>query len=101
MDTNDLVAYARARFDHEANKRLLQEKYEAKLTFAYKGGMFRADPAMIAFLSLYGDEPIVIQDLYHNPVQINAQELRTLMMQRHQEQMNAWLNEHSQSSRNR
>ena len=31
METEKLVAHARARFDHAAAKRTLKEKYEAKL----------------------------------------------------------------------
>ena len=44
MDTNALVAHARARFDHAAARRVLKEKYEAKMVFAYGGGMWRAGP---------------------------------------------------------
>ena len=42
MNTENIVAHARARFDHEAAKRVLKEKYQAKMLFAYRGGMFRA-----------------------------------------------------------
>jgi hypothetical protein len=38
--------------------------------------------------------PLVILDLYDNPVQVNAQELFDLAKQRWQEQMNAWLVEY-------
>ena len=38
MDTEALVAHARARFDHAAARRVLKEKYEAKLVFAHAGG---------------------------------------------------------------
>ena len=37
MDTNALVAHARARFDHAAARRVLKEKYEARMVFAYGG----------------------------------------------------------------
>jgi hypothetical protein len=35
MDTEQLVAHGRARFEHESARRTLREKYQAKLTFAY------------------------------------------------------------------
>lgn len=101
MDTKELVAYSRARFDHHQARQVLREKYQAKLNFAHGGGMFSATPEMIVFLNLYGDQQIVVKDLYDNPVRVNAQELRDLMQARYQEQMNAWLVEHEQLNQNR
>ena len=51
MDTNELVAHSRARFDHATAKRVLKEKYQAKLTFAYNGGLWRAGPELINTLT--------------------------------------------------
>lgn len=90
MDTDNIVAHARARFDHAAAKKVLKEKYQSKLVFGYNGGMFRATPEMIVFLDLYKDQDIVIQDLYDNPVKVNATELGSAMKLRFQEQMTAW-----------
>jgi hypothetical protein len=101
MDTDQLITHGRARFDHAAAKKLLREKYQAKLVFAYNGGLFRAGPEMMVFLSLYHDQQIVLQDLYENPVEINAQELLDLMRARWQEQMNAWLIEYQDLARKR
>lgn len=98
---NDLVERVRARFDHEAQKKILREKYQARMLFGFNGGMFRASPEMISFLALYGDERIVVQDVYENPVEVNAQELCNLMKYRLQEQMNAWLLEWDQLRRQR
>jgi len=94
MDTDSTIAHARARFDHARAKKLLKEKYQAKMVFAWNGGMFRSTPEMISFLSLYGDQLIVVQDLYENPVEVNAQELCDIMRGRLQEQMNGWLAEY-------
>lgn len=101
MDTDQLISHARARFDHATAKRVLKEKYQAKLTFGFKGGMFQASPEMITFLSLHGNDNIVVQDLYENPVQVNAQELCEIMRSRHQEQMTAWLLEYEELNKKR
>jgi hypothetical protein len=101
MDTDDLVAHSRARLDHARAQRVAREKYEAKMIFGHNGGMFRAAPDMIVFLSLYGDQHIVIKDLYDQPVEVNAQELNSLMKLRWQEQMSAWLVEHQDLQRQR
>jgi len=101
MNTDELVSHSRARFDHHQARRVLKEKYQAKLNFAYQGGMFCASPEMITFLSLFPDQQIVVQDLYENPVQVDANQLRELMIQRWQEQMNAWLTDYQQLNQNR
>jgi hypothetical protein len=101
MDTNDLVAQARSRFDHAAARRVLKEKYQAKMLFAHAGGMFKSTPEMITFLSLYSNEEIVLLDLYDTPVKVNADHLKDEMQKRWYEQMNAWLIEHEELSRQR
>lgn len=102
MNTDDLVAHARARFDHVAARRVLKEKYSARMLFAYRGGMFRAGPELLTVLHACPvEDDIVILDIYENPVQVNPGELQHLAHDRWQEQMNAWLVEHNQISQRR
>jgi hypothetical protein len=102
MDTDKILTTAKARFAHEANRRVLKEKYEAKMLFAHAGGMWRAGPELLTVLNICSDStPLVILDLYDNPVQVNAQELLDLAKQRWQEQMTAWLVELEDSRKNR
>jgi hypothetical protein len=91
MDTEKLVAHARARFDHAAARRVLKEKYEAKMVFAHAGGMWRAGPELLTtLLACAQDKDVVILDLYETPVRITVTELFALTHERWQEQMNAW-----------
>jgi hypothetical protein len=102
MDTEQLISHSRARFDHEAAKRTLNEKYQGKLTFAYRGGMWQAGPELQCTIFTCGQiGEIVLLDLYKNPVKIDTTELMTLSQQRWQEQMTAWLAEYEQLSRKR
>ena len=101
MDTDALIAHARARFDHVAAKRVLKEKYEARMIFAHGGGMWRAGPELINILATVPPGNAVLLDLYETPVQVRPEELRSLAMQRWQEQMNAWLSEHNELSTKR
>jgi len=101
MDTENLIAHARARFDHAAAKRVLKEKYQGKMTFAFGGGMWQAGPELIALLKDRTEIDIVLLDLYENPVRVNATQLRHEAEQRWQEQMNAWLVEHQQLNQQR
>ena len=104
MDTNELVAYSRARFDHAMAKRVLKEKYQAKMTFAYNGGLWRAGPELINTLTAsmeIGQQGLVLLDLYDTPIPVDYQELLTLARERWQEQMTAWLLEHEQLNQQR
>ena len=101
MDTNDLIAHARARFDHVAAKRVLKEKYQARMLFALAGGMWRAGPELLTLLTVCPDKTAVILDLYENPVQVNVAELELAAQQRWQEQMNGWLAEYTDLSKQR
>jgi hypothetical protein len=101
MNTDDLISHSRARFDHVAAKRILQEKYEARMIFAHDGGMWRAGPELLNILATVPPGDVVLLDLYETPVQIRPEELRGLVMQRWQEQMNAWLTEHNKLSTKR
>jgi len=102
MDTNELIKYSRARFDHAAARRILKEKYEAKMLFAHAGGMWRAGPELQAMLLTCGQaNQAVLPDLYSNPVKVDVTELMTLSQRRWQEQMNAWLTEYQISLQQR
>jgi hypothetical protein len=101
MNTDDLIAHARSRFDHAAARRTLKEKYYARMLFAYQGGMFRAGPELQTTLLTCPGLDAVILDLYENPVKINTRELLSLSQQRWQEQMNAWLVEYEQTNQQR
>ncbi len=102
MDTDALVAHARARFDHVAARRVLKEKYEARMLFAHNGGMFRAGPELLTLLhSCPVEDDIVILDLYENPIKIDPLELQLVAHNRWQEQMNAWLVEYDANNKKR
>ncbi len=101
MNTENIVAHARARFDHAAAKLVLKEKYQAKMLFAYNGGMFQAGPELQStVLSCPGTEAVIL-DLYGNPVKIETRELLSISQTRWQEQMNAWLVEYNELSNKR
>ena len=102
MNTDELVSQARSRFDHAAAKRVLKEKYEAKMIFAHAGGMWRAGPELHAMIFTCGRMgEIVLPDLYQNPVRVNSVELMKLSQARWNEQMNSWEVEYQQLSKQR
>jgi hypothetical protein len=101
MNTEQLIAHGRARFDHVAARRLLREKYQARMTFAYAGGMWQAGPELLTVLAVCAEETAVLLDLYDTPVRVDVRELESAMKQRWQEQMNAWLVEYEELNKNR
>jgi len=102
MDTDNLVAHGRARFEHAVAKRTLKEKYQGKMTFAYRGGMWRAGPELNSTIFTCGRiGEVVLLDLYENPVRIDTKELMALSQERFNEQMTAWLLEYEKLNQNR
>ena len=101
MNTEQLIETSRARFEHVAARRILKEKYEAKMLFAYNGGMWCAGPELIVTLATVPPGDAVLLDLYETPVQVRPEELRGLAMNRWQEQMTAWLVEYEELSKKR
>ena len=100
MNSDELISYGRARFDHAAAKRLLKEKYQAKFLFAHAGGMWQAGPELLTLLKCCSGTTVIL-DLYENPVQVAAEELYELAIQRWQEQLNAWLTEYQELNKKR
>lgn len=90
MDTAALIAHVRTRFDYESQKRILREKYEARMLFAHAGGMWQAGPELQTTLLTCPVTEAVLLDLYENPIKITVTELMSLSQQRWQEQMTAW-----------
>ena len=95
-----LSEFARSRFAHAQAKKVLKEKYEAKLTFAHAGGLWKAGPELLVLLKAV-DGNVVLLDQYSTPVQVNAEELYNLAYGRWTEQMNAWLVEHNELMKQR
>jgi hypothetical protein len=100
MNTDELIAHGRARFDHESAKRTLREKYQAKFIFAHAGGMWQSGPELLTTLKCCTGEAVIL-DLYKNPVKVNVSEFYEQVLQRWQEQLNAWLVEYEELNRNR
>jgi hypothetical protein len=101
MNTDNLLAHAKARFDHVAARRVLKEKYEARMLFAHAGGMWRAGPELITLLHACSTEQAVLLDLYETPVKVTIANLQLLANSHWQEQMNAWLAEHNENTQKR
>ena len=99
--TDEIIKEARVRFDHAASRRLIKEKYQARMLFAHSGGMWQAGPELQTTLLTCPGTEAVLLDLYETPVKVDTKELYAQSQQRWQEQMNAWLVEYEQLNQNR
>ena len=101
MNSQEIYEYSRARFDHATARKVLREKYEAKLIFAHNGGLFKATPELLAFVQTWSIDEMYLADVYQNPIKLDRQVFLVQAQQHYQEQMNAWHNEFEELSKNR
>lgn len=71
MDTQNLIADAKARFSHNSAKKYLKEKYSSKLLVAEQNGLWLADSVTIATLQSFTEEKMVLVDTHNNPVLVD------------------------------
>lgn len=98
-----LVQQIKQATDFQINKKILREKIQTDLHFTYNGGLFKADPSIYSFVSLWqGDiNQLYLEDVYGNPIKVNQQEFIKLCTKHYQTAMNAWHIQHEELKRAR
>jgi hypothetical protein len=72
-------------------KEYLKDKYYSKLIFAEQGGLWKASPELLTFLSASSDEIVILLDNYQNPVEVE----RKLLLDKTKEVYNSVMKEWS------
>ena len=93
MDTKTLISEAKARFNHNSAKAQLNDKYDGKFIIAEQGGLWKATPELIAFLNSLDDNFVILIDNFNNPVQVNRDQLLTVLKDTYQKVMLEWYKE--------
>lgn len=94
MDTKTLIAEAKARFNHNSAKAQLKDKYDGKFIVADQGGLWKATPELISFLTLSAEDNFVILiDNFDNPVQVDREKLLTVLKNTYDKVMFDWYKE--------
>jgi len=93
MDTKTLIAEAKARFNHNAAKAQLKDKYDGKFIVADQGGLWTATPELIAFLNAVDDNFVIIIDNFNNPVEVKREDLLRILQDTYQKVMLEWYKE--------
>lgn len=96
---DQLVEQIKQSTDYQTNKRILREKIQADLHFAYNGGLFKSSPELVAFLNAWDADELFLEDTYQNPIKVDRQELLSLCKQHYQLAMNAWHIQHEELKR--
>jgi hypothetical protein len=93
MDTKTLISEAKARFNHNSAKAQLKDKYDGKFIIAEQGGLWKANPELIAFLTAVDDNFVILIDNFNNPVQVNREQLLTVLKDTYNKVMLDWYKE--------
>lgn len=101
MDTKNLVAEAKARFNHNSAKTYLKEKYQTRLIVAEQGGLWRANTETIAFLNSIKQTKVILVDSFENPVEVNREELLSKLIETYEIVMKEWYAEWNELEKKR
>jgi hypothetical protein len=93
MDTKTLISEAKARFNHNSAKAQLKDKYDGRFIIAEQGGLWKASPELIAFLNVLDDNFVILIDNFNNPVQVNREQLLTVLKETYNKVMLDWYKE--------
>jgi hypothetical protein len=99
LDTKELIAQAKARYNHQQSRQALHAKYTSQLTLTYGGGLWDITPELIAFLAVMTDKTIILTDSYDKPLTVDRQELLELLKQKYTEVMTEWVKENTELSK--
>ena len=101
MDTKQLINDTKARFKHNSAKQYLKDKYQAKLTVANQGGLWKVTPELLVFVDSAGSNDLILLDSYENPIKVNRLELLTLLRDTYNNVMVEWHSEFKNLENNR
>lgn len=90
MKPDELKALADAKFKHAVFRKNLRERIEAQLAVAHNGGLFKASPELISFLSCWSDNELFLEDQYKNPIKCDRVKLLEQVKEAYQYAMNTW-----------
>lgn len=93
MDTQSLLSDIKARFNHNAFKAHLKDKYDGKLIVAEQGGLWKATPDLIGYLASTTEEYVILIDAFENPVFVNRVQLHSILHRVYNDVMQLWYNE--------
>lgn len=93
MNIQDLAKQA---YDRALAQKNLEETQMGRMLLAYANGMWLCDATLISLLQAYKElDEVILLDTYKIPRKVKPNEMLTLVLRRHQEVLNDWLNEYN------
>lgn len=101
MDIQSLKDLADRRFDHAAYRLRLREQIQTQLIVTHAGGMFKATPELISFVSLWDprNPDLFLEDIHGNPIKCDRETLKRDLEEAYQYAMNSWHHEFESSKK--
>ena len=96
MDAKTLIQHSKARFNLNAQKEQLKEKYQSKLIFADQGGLWTVNPNFLSQLASSNEKNVILLDNYQNPIKIDREELLRKANNLYLEVMEQWHTEYNE-----
>lgn len=98
-EIENLIASVKQATDYQVNKRLLREKMQTDLHFAYSGGLFKITPELLAFVATWPTDWLYLEDSYQNPIEIEKQIFLVKAQQHYISVMSDWHKQHEELRR--
>lgn len=101
MEIQAIKELADRRFDHAAYRLRLREQIQTQLIVTHGGGMFKATPELISFVSLWDprNPDLFLEDIHGNPIKCDRETIKRELEEAYQCAMNAWHQEFESSKK--
>jgi len=98
-DLKPIVNQIRQATDYHLNAEILRERILTKMHITHNGGMFRVTPELLAFVKTWPTDILYLEDVFHNPIEVDRQVFLVTAQQHYQEVMNEWHQQHAELKR--
>lgn len=95
----EIVGQVKLATDYQTNKRVLRERILTELHMPYENGLFKITPELIAFVTVWDQDILYLEDIYQNPIKIIKDTFLIKAKQHYQSVMNEWHQQHEQLKR--
>jgi len=99
MDISKFKSLADQAFDHAQYRKTLRERIQGQLILTHNGGMFLITPELLAFVAYWPLPELYLEDMHHNPIEVDRQIFLVQAQERYHYAMNTWHTEFEASKK--
>ena len=97
MDISKIKSIADQAFNHAQYRKILRERIRGELILTHNGGMFMITPELLAFVAYWPLPELYLEDMHHNPIEVDRQVFLVQAQERYHYAMNVWHTEFESS----